>query len=287
MFWQIIQSILRHTLTSGGAVLVTKGLASQSDTDTAVGALMVLIGFGHSLWVKWKASKPSGGPASGTLPVMAAGFLLLSTAIAGRSQEIITIDAGNGLSAAILPGAQSNPASPPALSVNASTTNSAWSDFKKLGQDGWLAFAAMKPFTSNNVYQLQFGYGANLSSREQIEAVLLTVPVGKNLAIGFGGYHIGSEWADCSAALSYGIDYALPLIGTVHQFVGDGPAWSFKSSQVVNTAYTGLQKTWDVNSWLDLGIGGVLGNTSDRSGVDLIGGGHVIFHGIKINGIPW
>lgn len=64
MIWQFIQSIIRHGLTSGGAVLVAKGLASKSDADSAAGAIMVLIGFAHSLYVKWKASKAISKPVA-------------------------------------------------------------------------------------------------------------------------------------------------------------------------------------------------------------------------------
>lgn len=62
MIWQFLQSLIRHGLTSAGALVVTKGLASQSDADKVVGALMVLIGFGHSLYVKWKASQTPARP---------------------------------------------------------------------------------------------------------------------------------------------------------------------------------------------------------------------------------
>jgi hypothetical protein len=82
MLWQIIQSFIRHSLTSGGALLVTKGMASQSDTDTAVGAIMVLIGIGHSIFVKWAASKasPASSSAAGTsVPVK----ILFLCALAG------------------------------------------------------------------------------------------------------------------------------------------------------------------------------------------------------------
>lgn len=64
MIWQFVQSIIRHGLTSGGALLITKGLASKSDTDSATGALMVLIGFAHSLYVKWKASRAISKPVA-------------------------------------------------------------------------------------------------------------------------------------------------------------------------------------------------------------------------------
>src|SRR5690242_1483525 len=79
MIWQFVQSFLRHGLTSVGAVLVTKGLASQGDTDTAVGAIMVLIGFGHSLYVKWKSQQPpTSGPTPGPrVPVMLFAVCLL------------------------------------------------------------------------------------------------------------------------------------------------------------------------------------------------------------------
>jgi hypothetical protein len=68
MIYQIVQSIIRHGLTSGGAILVTKGLASQSDTDAAVGALMVLIGFAHSIYNKWKLSQPQPAKPALTAP---------------------------------------------------------------------------------------------------------------------------------------------------------------------------------------------------------------------------
>jgi len=89
MLWQFIQSFVRHSLTSVGAVLVTKGLASQTDSDTAVGAIMVLIGFGHSLYVKWKAqSPPPSGPQSGPrIPVL---FFAVSCAVTLCSTCLLT-----------------------------------------------------------------------------------------------------------------------------------------------------------------------------------------------------
>lgn len=90
MFWQVIQSLVRHGLTSAGAIIVTKGLASQSDTDTAAGAIMVLIGFSHSLWVKWQAARSQNKPVLTSprptppgallmlLPFIVAGSLIFS-----------------------------------------------------------------------------------------------------------------------------------------------------------------------------------------------------------------
>lgn len=57
--WAAIQSLIRHGLTSGGALLISKGLASGADVSTAIGALMVLIGFGHSVWQKWQMLNPA------------------------------------------------------------------------------------------------------------------------------------------------------------------------------------------------------------------------------------
>lgn len=57
MLWTYIGSIFRHGLTSAGGALVARGLASQQDGDTAIGAIMFLIGFFHSVYVKWKASQ--------------------------------------------------------------------------------------------------------------------------------------------------------------------------------------------------------------------------------------
>lgn len=57
--WPIISSLIRHCLTSGGALLFAHSLASQSDINAAVGAAMVLIGFGHSVIQKWESTQPA------------------------------------------------------------------------------------------------------------------------------------------------------------------------------------------------------------------------------------
>jgi hypothetical protein len=62
--WAAIQSAIRHGLTAGGAILISKGLASSSDVTDIIGALMVLVGYGHSIWQKWQALNPSTVPIS-------------------------------------------------------------------------------------------------------------------------------------------------------------------------------------------------------------------------------
>lgn len=80
--WPIIQSFLRHALTSGGALLVAHSLASQADTDEAIGAAMALIGFGWSVVQKWestaKSSTGSGVPILLALMSLGGGTLFFS-----------------------------------------------------------------------------------------------------------------------------------------------------------------------------------------------------------------
>jgi hypothetical protein len=60
MWWKIMSGIIRHVLTTMGGVLVTKGYLEQSEFEQVIGALMLLIGAGHSVWVKWKAQRDAG-----------------------------------------------------------------------------------------------------------------------------------------------------------------------------------------------------------------------------------
>ncbi|HXC34271.1 MAG TPA: hypothetical protein VNV43_00235 [Candidatus Acidoferrales bacterium] len=78
--WPAIQSLIRHGLTSGGALLISKGLASNEDVAAAIGALMVMLGFGHSIWQKWQAMNPPAvsTPLSVKIPIL---FLPLAVAI--------------------------------------------------------------------------------------------------------------------------------------------------------------------------------------------------------------
>lgn len=104
MLWSIIQSFVRHSLTSAGAVLVTRGLATQADTDTAVGALMVLIGFGHSIIQKWNA-KPASTPSAGSggsaplllVALMAGGALFFTVGCKTTTQQATYQAAGTAI----------------------------------------------------------------------------------------------------------------------------------------------------------------------------------------------
>ncbi|HEX3626702.1 MAG TPA: hypothetical protein VH280_14915 [Verrucomicrobiae bacterium] len=80
--WPIIQSFIRHGFTSGGALLISHGLASQTDTNTAIGAAMALIGFGWSVFQKWESTKPVSQSASQPTN-RGAGVPLLLALIAG------------------------------------------------------------------------------------------------------------------------------------------------------------------------------------------------------------
>lgn len=49
--------IVRHLLTSAGGALVSHGLISSSQASDGVGAIMVLIGIGWSIYTKTEAAK--------------------------------------------------------------------------------------------------------------------------------------------------------------------------------------------------------------------------------------
>jgi len=51
---ETVLGIIRHVLTSAGGALVTEGVVSQSQLADGVGAVVVLIGIGWSIWNKYQ-----------------------------------------------------------------------------------------------------------------------------------------------------------------------------------------------------------------------------------------
>ena len=54
MGWDDIQGIVRHVLTTAGGALVSDGLINSSQLQDGVGAVVVLLGIGWSLWNKYQ-----------------------------------------------------------------------------------------------------------------------------------------------------------------------------------------------------------------------------------------
>ena len=50
-----ILGVIRHVLTTAGGYLAPTGLIAGSDIEAGVGAIMVLIGLGWSIWDKKSA----------------------------------------------------------------------------------------------------------------------------------------------------------------------------------------------------------------------------------------
>lgn len=51
---EVIQSLIRHVLTALGAILVSKGVVGQTDSEAIVGGLVTAVGLGWSVWDKYK-----------------------------------------------------------------------------------------------------------------------------------------------------------------------------------------------------------------------------------------
>ena len=52
----ILMGIIRHALTALGGGLVTNGTLSDSDLNTAIGAVVTLVGILASIWAKRQAA---------------------------------------------------------------------------------------------------------------------------------------------------------------------------------------------------------------------------------------
>ena len=143
----------------------------------------------------------------------------------------------------------------------------------------------LAPFTSNRTAQVQFGIGRNTATKEWIEVATLTVPLSTNNAEGFNtglvGYRIGRDYALGALNLSYSIKGTWPILGQVESSIGDGVARNYTKREYANYAFAGASKDWLLSKggwWIfqqpHFGVGGGIANTSDRIGVDYIGGIH-------------
>lgn len=54
---RVVQGIVRHVVVGYGATLVHQGLATQDQVNQAVGAVMVLVGVGFSIYDKIQSKK--------------------------------------------------------------------------------------------------------------------------------------------------------------------------------------------------------------------------------------
>lgn len=50
-----VMGVVRHILTAGAGILVTKGLIDAGQVEIIVGSLVGLLGVGWSIWAKRKA----------------------------------------------------------------------------------------------------------------------------------------------------------------------------------------------------------------------------------------
>jgi hypothetical protein len=71
---------------------------------------------------------------------------------------------------------------------------------------------------------------------------------------------------------------AYPLVGNATIAAGDGVVYDFISRAPANYVFTDIYKEWKINPQWTIGCGLTAGNTSDRPGVDLLGGLHVTCH---------
>jgi hypothetical protein len=108
MLWTYIQAAIRHGLTSAGGALVAHGYATSNDVTTVIGAIMTVIGFAISCFVKWRAAKAAATSTSASVPVkilflvaIAAGSFALAgcgstpqrVAYVAAGTTVVTVDA--------------------------------------------------------------------------------------------------------------------------------------------------------------------------------------------------
>ena len=148
----------------------------------------------------------------------------------------------------------------------------------------WNGIEDLKPFTTNREAQLQLGFGKNTVTHEKIYAGALTVPLDDNFGAGLVAYRIGSEWAVGAVTLSYGVTNTMPIFGRVRSFMEDGWAKNYSKNEYANFFSAGQSKDFALTKpgggwWLfkdpHVGLGYTIANTSDRPGVDIIGGIHI------------
>lgn len=151
-------------------------------------------------------------------------------------------------------------------------------DLELAGKDLYAQFLNMKPFTTNGQATVRAFGGLNTTSREIIYGAMVTVPVSDTFAVGAIVASIGGEFYEGGANLSFGVTKSLPVIGVYRAFAGDGVVYNFISREPANYAFGGFEKTWVLSSKLEIGTGFVTANTSDRGGVDILGGMHITYH---------
>ena len=147
-------------------------------------------------------------------------------------------------------------------------TNSVWADLGKIGSDLGSELANL---TSPTL--VSAGGGINTATRTPVYAAMIAFPASDKVYVGAVGAYIGSTFYEGGLNLSYNAVNKWPVLGEIRSAAGDGPVWNFKRNAAANYLFTSHEKWFVISKKLSAEIGVCVANTSDMSGVDIIGGG--------------
>jgi hypothetical protein len=178
--------------------------------------------------------------------------------------------------AAYLANAQTNTVSTDNTNPAPVTASSGtWADLEKLGGDFYGDLIEPLELDTNQIISLRAGGGINTVDHRPVVALMATVPVSTVAGIGFVGAYGNNSWYEGGADLTLGVTNTVPILGTLQEFAGDGVVYDFRTSSVANYSFSGIEKYFTLSPRAALGFGVVVANTSDVSGVDIIGGGNL------------
>lgn len=165
------------------------------------------------------------------------------------------------------------------LSTHAAGTN-VLGNVQQAGMDLWNIFKSTLP-NGQSIYTPVVGYGINSSSGNQIEFGGVSISNTNGAGLLLVGGHIGSSWVYGGGGFQFSHTDNLPVIGnilgTTTESIGDGVIYDWKTHDPANYSFTSISKNWDIYKGHPLGVGFIMANRSNASGVDLLGAIHYSF----------
>lgn len=148
---------------------------------------------------------------------------------------------------------------------------------KIAAKDLYALAAPVIPNWKNYDYKLAIGVGRNFASGESIEAGMLSCVNTNGTGISLIGGRLGSKWVYGGGTFSLGRTNHVPILGAVHEAIGDGVIYDWDTHDVANYAFVLLEKDWRIDAHFAVGAGVMIANRSNRSGVDGIAGANVSY----------
>lgn len=262
---EVILAVMRHVLTTGGGILVAKGIASNSDIKTigefitdpkTIGTAMIIIGVVKSIIQKFEQPKVVNTAEQTTeittlkKVVVAATLLFICNCSYAQSNELPTLNVSTNIP----------------LSTN----------LQAVAIDTLGFLEPLIPYLTNRDYTLSLD-GLFTSEKKFGGLGDFQVGINQNLSAGVGVSYIDNRWFVEAGSIKLGMTQN--ILGHAFQLSAEtGSAIPLAHATLENQSMAIAYTKWDLGKGWDLAVDGGVGKETSVKGELFMFGGFLHYH---------